>query len=215
MNTFTYLPIFNTTFYIASSSGKTTMLYKILLDAENLFSQLPPNLVVFYSQPQPIYSEIQKLQNFETIKFVKGLDYDFDELQNAVVVIDDMMNTISKSDTIESLFSRLSHHNSVSVIVLNQNLFPKGKVSKDIRLNVHYHIIMKSFSHRGQVKTFGQQLFAGHPKFLPDAYKKGTETKYSYIVVIQHPQWDDLLRVCSNIFSYEDLTVFVPDDGQV
>lgn len=189
------------------------MLYKLLHDAENLFNKLPPNLIILYFKHQPVYSLISKLPQFKNIKFIQGSELDFESLQNAILVIDDQMESISNNYEFQKLYTKYSHHSSVSVISLTQNLFPRGKVSKDVRLNVHYYIIMKSFTLKGQIKHLGTQLFPGDVKFLPDAYKKACDKKFSYLVIILHPLWEDELRVCSTIFSSEYLSVYISENG--
>lgn len=197
----------------ATGSGKTTMLFKLLSNAPTLFNPLPPNLIVLYHKFQPTYKLIEKLSYFQSIKFIQGVDVDFDSIQNALLVIDDQMEQIMRKEETQNLFTKFSHHNLVSVVMLTQNLFPRGKYSKDVRLNVHYYIIMKSFTLQGQLKTLGYQLFANDGKFLPDAYKKATVSKFSYLVIILHPLWEDTLRVVSNIFPNEYLTVYCSKNG--
>jgi hypothetical protein len=97
-----------------------------------------------------------------------------------------MTDTV-KSDHVQNLFIKGVHHRGISVILLNQNLLPQGKCGRDIRLNTHYVIIMKSPTLRSQVTFLGRQLFSERSKFLIDAYKKATETSYSYLFVNLHP----------------------------
>lgn len=135
-----------------------------------------------------------------------------DDIQNACLIIDDHMHELVCSNKIQQVFTRLSHHNSITTIILTQNLFVQGKFARDIRLNVHYYFLLKSFTLRGQLRSLNQQLFPTDKKFLPDAYTKATKNKFSHLVVILHPNYEDMLRVCGNIFSSEHLQVFVPEN---
>lgn len=193
-----------------SASGKTTLTLEILKNVTQLFIPKPKHLIVLYSQYQPLYEEFKSL-NFESISLIQGLNLDFESIQDCIVVIDDMMTDIMKSSKVQEVFTKISHHREVSIISLTQNLFPSGRYSKDIRLNLHYYIVLKSFTLQSQVKHLGLQVFPENKNFLTDAYKKATVKHFSYLVVILHPQWkDDITRVVTNIFPSEDLVVYVP-----
>lgn len=159
--------------------------------------------------------QIEQFQHFHTVQLVEGLNFDFAGVRNAIIVIDDQLEDLMKRENAQQLFTRYSHHQSVSLITLSQNLYPRGKISKDIRLNVHYFIIMKSFTLKGQVKTLGHQLFPDNARFLTDAYRKGTSVNFGYLVIVLHPSWEDELRVNSHIFSNEYLSVYMPDNGKI
>lgn len=194
----------------ASSSGKTSYLVKILKKAEHLFDPKPKNLIIVYSQYQDLYDEIKKLENFDSIRFVEGFNINIEEVNDAILVFDDQMRQLFQNPGAGDLFLKFSHHNRVTVITLTQNLFPTGKYSKDIRLNIHYYVIMKSFTLQSQVKYLGLQLFSQYKHFLVSAYKKACEKRYSALVINLHPQTDDLIRVVSNIFEKEGLIVYLP-----
>lgn len=129
-------------------------------------------------------------------------------------MVDDQQRQLMQSKKAHDVFAKLSHHNSVTIITLTQNLFPAGKFSKDFRLNLHYYIIMRSFTFASQVKHLGLQLYPHDKNFLSDAYKKACKAKFSYLVVSLHPVAEDLLRVVSKIFPPEDLIVFVPKKNE-
>lgn len=193
----------------SSGSGKTELVYKLLLHADEVFKPKPKNLIVLYSQYQDIYDKVKSLKNFEKILFHEGVDYDFTNISDTLIVVDDQMKEIMQSPKVQDVFTKLSHHKSITIITLVQNLFPTGRFSRDIRLNLHYYIIMKSFALQSQVKHLGLQLFPQYPKYLQDAYKKGTVEKFSYLVVVLHPRWTDVLRVVTGIFDPHPV-VFLP-----
>lgn len=193
----------------SSQSGKTQITYNLLLHADEIFEPKPRNLILLYSQYQDIYNKIKTLTNFETITIVEGVNFDFNEINDSIVVIDDHMKEIMQSSKVQDVFTKLSHHKSITIITLVQNLFPSGRYSRDIRLNLHYYIIMKSFALQSQVKNLGLQLYPNYPKFLPDSYKKACTKKFTYLVVVLHPQAEDVLRVLTNIFDQHPI-VFLP-----
>lgn len=91
-----------------TSSGKTSLLLRILKNAQDLFCPAPKNLVVVYSKDQPLYEEIKQLSNIE---FVNGVDYDFDSLHNSIVVLDDNMSDMMNSSRVKDVYVKGSHHN--------------------------------------------------------------------------------------------------------
>lgn len=121
------------------------------------------------------------------------------------------MSDLVKSGKVQELFTKGVHHRQVSVILLQQNLFPQGKHGRDIRLNCHYFIIMKSPTFPLQVRCLGRQLFPHKPLFLSDAYKKATVKPYSYLFLNLHPRCDDELRVCSGFFEKGETVIFSPE----
>lgn len=183
-----------------------------------VFSPCPSKLYMIYSEDQPIYDEIRKLTNFKTIEFIKGSkdvleSYNFEGISDCILVIDDLMSEIVNDKRINNVFTKFSHHRNISVITLLQNLFPRGTHSKDIRLNLHYCIIMKSFTLEEQVNTIGYLTFRKTPKFLSSAYEKATVDDYSFLVLVQHPKQERQFRVLSDIFPGEYLSVYVPENA--
>lgn len=129
-----------------------------------MFDPCPPHLYIIYSEDQPIYEQIRKNPHFKRIEFIRGSkevlqNYDFDKLNNCIFIIDDLMNELVNDKQVRNIFTRLSHHKKITILSLLQNMYPRGAHSKDIRLNLHYVIIMKSFTLEEQLTTFGYQAF--------------------------------------------------------
>jgi len=108
----------------------------------------------------------------------------------------------------QELFTRGVHHRAVSVIIMQQNIFPQGKHGRDIRLNSHYIAILKSLMFLSQINCLGRQLFPQTPNFLSDLYKKTTEKPYSYLFVNLHPLCDHKVRVTEGIL--KGIVIYVP-----
>lgn len=206
-------------FYKGTSSGKTTLLTRILRNAQEMFTPCPPNLYVIYSEDQTAYDEIKNMSHFKRIEFIKGSKevlekYEFERLSNCILIIDDLMSEIVNDKRVKNVFTKLSHHRNITLISLLQNMFPRGNYSKDMRLNLHYCIIMKSFTLEEQINTLGYLAFRKTPKFLPSAYDIQTASDYSYLVIVQHPKQQRLFRVLSDIFPGEYLSVYIPENAE-
>jgi hypothetical protein len=189
-----------------TQSGKTQFVMNLIKNKTSLINPIPQNIVYSYSESQPAYSNVVA----NDVKFIHGMDFALDECQRTLLIIDDQMTDTMKDKNVQELFIRGVHHRNVSVILLNQNLFPQGKFGRDIRLNCHYYVIMKSPTLNSQVTFLGGQIFPSNPKFLVDSYKKATQNPYSYLILILHPLCNDQLRVRANIFPDEIQTIFLP-----
>lgn len=192
-----------------SSSGKTNFCKSFVENINYLVSPLPKRIIFSYSEPQELYSTIFKCSPLP-ISFVCGIDKDVEDSDDVLIIFDDQQTDGMKHKNLQETFLRKSHHQRKSVFVICQNLFPKGKFSKDIRVNTHYFVIMKSISLSSQVRYLGYQLFPEFPKFLVESYKKATEKPYSYLLIILKPDCDDRLRVQTGILPGEDHYVFLP-----
>lgn len=104
------------------------------------------------------YSEFKpSLEWGDITTYSKGYSEDLisrDKLQNhrTLLVIDDLSDEVD-ADEMTRLFTKLSHHRSISVLFLVQNLFYKGLRSmRTVSMNALYTIVFKS-ARDSQVET--------------------------------------------------------------
>lgn len=192
-----------------SSSGKTSFCKSFIENIKSLVNPLPKHIIFSYAEPQAIYKDISNCSSLP-IKFVHGITKEVEDSDDVLIIIDDQQSDGMDLRHLQETFLRKSHHQKKSVFVICQNLYPKGKFSKDIRVNTHYFVIMKSISLSSQVRYLGYQLFPEYPRFLVDSYKKATERPYSYLLIILKPDCDDRLRVQSGILPGEEHFIFLP-----
>ena len=193
----------------ATMSGKTELVKNIILNSFGLIKPKPVNVVISYASDQPAYRELENVG----VKLVQGLDFQVEEFlpqSSTLLVIDDQMDDVMINEKMNNLITKGVHHRNVSVILLQQNVYPQGKYGRTIRLNAQYLLLMRSPMFLSQVMTLGRQLFPGQPKFLLDAYKNATAKPYSFLVINLHPLCDDQLRVSADIFSEQGPTIFLP-----
>ena len=85
----------------------------------------------FYNQWQPRYTSLQSAFD-EEIQFTQGLPEPSEDLHeinpkfNNILVFDDLMAQATDSPVLSKLFTQGRHRNA-GVILLLQNMFPKGK----------------------------------------------------------------------------------------
>ena len=136
-----------------TQSGKSNFVEKLLQSALIKFPcRKAIRIHVFYTQWQPLYDRLQETHG-NRIAFTQGLPEVNDNLEsidskvNNVWVLDDLMDEAIQSPVISQLFTRGRHRN-LSVILLLQNMFPKGKFNTNISRNALYSLV--SFTRRSK-----------------------------------------------------------------
>ena len=80
--------------------------------------------------------------NVEYLEGIPGeLDKYFKKNKKNLIILDDLMNEVSKSPKVTQLFTR-GHHDNLLVIYLTQNLFHKNQ--RALSLNSDYMVIFKN-----------------------------------------------------------------------
>ena len=190
-----------------SQSGKTYFVQQLL--TKNCIEypcEKPLHVYWFYSQWQSRYDEIKRALK-KRIRFSQGLPELNEDLRQInpeyhnILVFDDLMSQASDSPVLSQLFTQGRHRNA-SVILLLQNLFPKGKFNTDISRNALYKVLFRSTGDRKQIATMAEHTFAkDRPNFMK-AYTKETETPFGYIVLDNHPRTASDRQVIADVFAH-------------
>ena len=94
---------------------------------------------------------------------------------NNIIILDDLMAEATDSPVVSRLFTQGRHRNA-SVILLLQNMFPKGKYNTDISRNAHQYLaLFRSPSDRKQIGMIGERMFDRNRVHFMNAYYKETE----------------------------------------
>ena len=130
------------------------------------------------------------------------------------IYIDDLSDEVDEK-LVGSLFTKKSHHRNISIIFLVNNLYFRGlKNMRDISLNTHFTVLMRSARDRSSVVTLARQMFAGNYKYLLDAFDDATKTPYSYLLIDSKPSTPNPLRLRSKIFPGETTVCYLPKHGK-
>ena len=134
------------------------------------------------------------------VEFVEGLiDTNiFDPTINNLLIIDDLMERCKDNNDILNLFTVDSHHKNISVILVSQNIYTKGKCTRDINLNSSNMIIFKNPRDSVQISILARQMFPNKSKAFMEAFLDAVET-YRYIFLDFDLQTSDKLRIQTNI----------------
>jgi hypothetical protein len=168
----------------------------------------PAKIIYFYSQYQKLFDEMRDSGLCDT--FVKDMP-DQDMLKNlaadnvnsggTLVILDDLAGDINAS-TVE-LFTSLSHHHKISVILVTQNLFVANPLYRTISLNAKYFFILKQVRDKRVVHSFARQFSPYNEKYFIQSFQNATKNPYSYLLIDCGQDTAEHLRLRTNIFPHE------------
>ena len=101
----------------------------------------------------------------------EGVPEDFGSANGepSLVILDDLLTDVY-SKQVCKLFTRGSHHRNLSVILITQNLFHKGRFCRDISLNAHYIVAFKNVRDKKQFMYLASQVYPEDSVGLYNAY---------------------------------------------
>ena len=188
-----------------SQCGKTYFVQQLLTNnCIDYPEKKPLQIYWFYNQWQSRYDEIKRtLKN--RIRFAQGLpelSEDLGEINpeyHNILVFDDLMAQAADSPVLSQLFTQ-GRHGNASVILLLQNMFPKGKFNTDISRNALYKVLFRSPGDRKQIDIMAEQTFAKDRANFMKAYTRETEKPFGYIILDNHPRTTNENQVVANVF---------------
>ena len=188
-----------------SQSGKTYFVQQLLTkNCIDYPEKKPLRVYWFYNQWQPSYDDIQRALK-KKIQFTQGIPELSDDLHeirpenNNILVFDDLMSQATDSPVISRLFTQ-GRHGNASVILLLQNMFPKGKFNTDICRNALYKVLFRSPGDHKQIDIMAEQTFAKDRPHFMKAYTQETEKPFGYIVLDNHPRTASHRQVVADVF---------------
>lgn len=181
-----------------TGSGKTCFVHRFLEHIAEMTVPVPEEVVWCYSEWQPGYNQLKGL----VTRFIEGLP-DVEQLQSGVkkrrlVVLDDLM--AETDERVTKLFTKGSHHRSLSVMLIVQNLFGKNKEQRTISLNSHYIVLFKNPRDASQITHLGKQMFPGKLKYIQESFKDATSQPHGYLLLDLRQETPDHLRLRTRIF---------------
>lgn len=209
-----------------TGSGKTFWLQRVLEFMDIMFKDSDNNHMTFdiihwyHGAAQDLHKEIKR--RHKKIKFFEGLPTE-ETLQKPksktmLVIVDDLMSSMSNAGMMGNIFTKKSHHDNISIVFIQQNLFANskrgggsGQEFRDMSLNAHYLICMKNPRDTLQVKILGTQM--ENAKFLSAAYKNATIKPFGYLLMDYTQQAHDVMRFRTKIFPDDDENIiYVPPE---
>ena len=171
-----------------TQSGKTYFVQQILKHNRIVYEEQESiRIFWYYNQWQECYEKLKKSLG-KSIRFERGvpeLSEDLCEINpryNNIIILDDLMAEATDSPVVSRLFTQGRHRNA-SVILLLQNMFPKGKYNTDISRNAQYLALFRRPSDRKQIGITGERMFDKNRVHFMNAYYKETEKPFGYLLV--------------------------------
>jgi len=125
-----------------SCSGKTSFVRRFLENFRNHCTEpkFAGWVVWCYGKKRAVLSHLPI-----NIRIHEGVPEDFGITNGepSLVILDDLLTDLYSKQVCE-LFKRGSHHRNLSVILITQNLFHQGRFCRDISLNAHYIVALKT-----------------------------------------------------------------------
>ena len=199
---------FRTVLAGGSCSGKTTWAMQLLANAKNLIDrpQCTQNVIVFTREKQKILENAmlnnlvhEVIQEYPTISLIRALVEPYKNIGGSLILLDDLAGELANDKEISSLFTVLSHHLQISVIMTTQNLFLKNL--RTISLNASHILLFKNPRDNSQVANLARQIWPQNPRFVIDSYANATSAPYSYMLFDLTQATPDQIRFRSDIFN--------------
>jgi len=196
-----------------TGSGKTQLLRRILKNHKILVNNLNKtqvNVLWAYGQYHSLIDI--DISNTLNVIYVEGIpdEETINKHKPDIVIIDDLLNEMSKDPQFENIFIKKSHHLNISLFFLVQNLFYHAKSMRTISLNSHYIILLKNPRDKTQINTLARQIYPSNTKYLIDSYNGATARAYGYLRLDLSPDTPEDHRILSRLTPEENNNRFSP-----
>ena len=189
-----------------SSSGKSFWTALVIKNKDVMFQDPPKRVMYCYGIWQNSFEELEKMG----VEFVEGLPPanigQDSSSSHLLLIVDDMMNEVMESHAVMKLFTAGSHHQNITLMYLNQNIYCPGKHARTIALNCHYLVLFQNPRDFQQISRLGGQLGMG--SLLVEAYKDSILTPFGYLLVDISPHSTHPYRLRSKVLPGEDTVVY-------
>lgn len=184
-----------------SCCGKTTFVLDLL-------KQLKFNKILWCNGisaaiPNDIYSSSK-------IEVLENVPESFENIESGTLIILDDLMTEAYNKNICELFTKGSHHNKLSVVLVTQNVFHQAKYCRDISLNCKYLVVFKNPRDKSQICSLARQIYPENPTDLMRVYNEATSPPHGYLLFDLTQSANDLIRFRTNIFEKDYFTCYCP-----
>jgi hypothetical protein len=128
---------------------------------------------------------------------------------NTLIILDDLM-TDAYTKNICELFTKGSHHNNLSVILVTQNVFHQAKYCRDISLNCKYLVVFKNPRDKSQILSLARQIYPENAMEIMRVYNEVTSEPHGYMFFDLTQSTNDLVRFRTDIFHKQFFTCYCP-----
>lgn len=187
--------------------GKTYWVNRLLLN--DMFTEPVASVLYCYGVYQDYFRTMKENPSMKMpMRFQKGLptQTEIEALADGrfhIVVLDDLMEVIVKSQDMQQLFTKYCHHLKITAIFISQNIFQPGPHARSISLNVHVVVLFVNKRDESQIRTFARQIYPVRWKRFLQVYEQEMKYEFSYLVVDCTPSHPRDIKIRNNIFPGE------------
>ena len=171
---------------------------------------MPKKLIWIYGVEQPeIFKTVEEIWTPRQCEFVEGFPEDLMSRlektndRGSLCIFDDVMNEVSSNATISKLFTRGRSHLGCSLVLMLQNIFPKGSQSRSISINAQYQVLFRNPRDSLQISILARQLCPLNSKHFLEIYKRATHRAYGYLFCCFTQFCPDEIRYRTNVLPCE------------
>lgn len=192
-----------------SGSGKTCFVVKLLENASKMITPSPSRVIWHYGQWQSTYDSIQG------VEFKQGppSEEDIQTYKNSLLIIDDLMSECASLSS--NIFTKFSHHLTISVIYILQNLFVQSKNQRSISLNAGFIVLFKNPRDFSQAVFLARQISPYNNNIVVEAFLDATKRPHSYLMFDFLQETEDIHRMRTEIFPGENDFVYIKKDTHI
>jgi GTPase SAR1 family protein len=179
-------PIFRMLVAGSSSSGKSTLVRKILLNENGLLTRQFERVVYLRGVPtqgeEILRSKFgEAFTVFDCIPSHRVLLPLCQTGQHTVLVVEDLDDQACSSALISQIFTRYSHHYGFSVILSTQNIFRPGKERLTLTRNATHIILFQNNLDHSVVRSLAYKVHPKDPQSVVELFDKVLEEPYAYL----------------------------------
>ena len=176
---------------------------KLCQYADEMLVTQPIQILFVYTHYQEAFNKL--LEQTNNITFTQTLPSE-EELRywtvgknHSLLVIDNKAEETGTNPLYEVLITRLSHHLSMSVVLLVQSGAMQGKFSHPINRNTHMNILMRTPREFFILRSIGTAL--NKYKLIREAYESAcNEQMFGYLCIESHLQANAEYQLRTSIF---------------
>ena len=194
-----FLASHNCIIFGPTRAGKTQFILEVI--RQKLVHLWPKRIFYMYKIEQNFMKTWNEEENVP-ITFIKGLDFDkMDTSEPSMLVVDDLI--LSDNREMAECFILGSHHKSISIFYLTQNLFPKCPLFRLMSSNSHYFVLFNSQRHYRQITTLASQMFCGDDlKRVTKAFKRTAKQERGFILLSLAQELPQELTVTTDFWEW-------------
>lgn len=160
----------------SSGSGKTNWIQRFIRHHDQIVGFKFDTILFMYGEYQTLFDDIKK--EHDHILWCEGFCHEtlLDKLQpdtsHKLLILDDLLNEISKDKLLQSFYIRKSHHWNVSILLTTQYLHDKHL--RLVNLNTTDYILFKSVRDITPIRVLGLQMYPTKWRQFIDIYIHAT-----------------------------------------